>query len=248
MFSSPLSSVPSTFNATFGGRTPDGSPLLQLMRVSARTRKPAPAFRIPVTISESSSIVGKIVSPPLNHKKSRAVNPLKALLREKQLQDKQGTNSAALRLAEEAVRQGCREASVESDDQVDPVLQLRLTDEQAAWKAVHDSRKSGSPVNPSDGEDLIVDSASKMLGAVAGEAVNKILAGDRGSKGKERARSMDQTTVLGVSLWMEHSDDDMDVDSMSITPLSGHPILTCLEGFVRDGGMCHLSIQVRSHG
>ncbi|KAG8213862.1 hypothetical protein J3R82DRAFT_10606 [Butyriboletus roseoflavus] len=241
--SSPLSSVPSTFDdATIDFRTrrvPDhSSPPLRPTRVSSRTRKPAPAFRLPLTISESSISVSvtKSASFPSNRRKSRAMNPLHALLREKELEDKRGTSCAALRLAEEAIRQGSLEASIGSDDEFDTMKRLRLTDEKAAWKAVHESRKSISPAGPSDVEDLAVgDHESKMLGAVAGEAINKILAGDKDSKGKEKARDMEQNMTLGVSLWIQSSDEDMEVDSMSISPLLGHPVLISLDGFFKNG-------------
>ena len=168
-----------------------------------------------------------------------------ALLREKQLQDKRGTSSAALRLAEEAVRQGSHEVSVNSDDDLDTMNQLHLADEQAAWKAVYESRKSTSPVGPSDVEDFTIgDRESKMLGAVAGEAINKILAGDKDSTGKENAQHTEQKTALGVSMWIQPSDEDMEADSRSIPPLSGHPILACFGGFITHGGMCPLSTQV----
>ena len=248
--------MPSAFNdATIGLRTrsgPDhGSPPLRPKRASSRTRKPAPAFRLPLTISESSTPVGvtKSVSFQSNRKKSQAVNPLHALLREKELEDKRGTSCAALRLAEEAARKGSREALIGSDDEFDTMNRLHLADEKAAWKAVHESRKSTSPSGPSDVEDFTIgDRESKMLGAGAGEAINKILVGDKDGKGKERARDMDQKMTLGVSLWTQPSDEDMEVDSMSISPLLGHPILTRLNGLLQSGGMCLLNVRIRSQG
>ena len=172
------------------------------------------------------------------------MNPLHALLREKELEDRRGTSCAALRLAEAAIREGSREAS---DDEYDAMNQLRLADEQAAWRAVHESRKSTSPVGSSDVDDFTIgDRESKMLGAVAGEAINKILAGNKDRKGKERAQNTDQRMASGVPLWIQSSDGDMDVDSMPIPPLSGHPILTCLGGFLRSGGMHLLSTQIWS--
>jgi hypothetical protein len=186
---------------------------------------------------------------PPNRKKSQVINPLHALLREKELEDKRGTSCAALRLAEEAIREGSREASVGSDDESDPMNQFRLADEQAAWKAVHESRKSTSPVGLGDVEDFTIgDRESKMLGAVSGKAINKILAGDKDRKGKERVQNTDQKMASGVPLWIQSSDEDMEVDSMSIPPLSGHPILTCLDGFLRSGGMRPMSTQICSQG
>lgn len=235
--------MPSTFDDTTTGprtrRASDrSSPLLRSTRASAKTRKPA-AFHLPLTIAESSTFTGvkKSASFPLNRKKSQAMNPLYALLREKELEDKRGTSSAALRLAEEAVRQNSREASVNSDEESDTLKRSRLTDERAAWKAVRESRKSTSPGDSSDVEDFTIgDRESKMLGAVAGEAINKILAGDKDSKGKERAQDMEQNMTLGVSLWIRPSNEDMEVDPMSIPPLSGHPILACLDDSLKSGG------------
>ena len=246
--------MPPTPNSAIIGRrtrrTPDRRlPSLRLTRTSARTHKPGAAFYLPTTIAESSKSVGVTNSRsfPPNRKKSQAMNPLHALLREKELQDKRGTSCAALRLAEEAIREGSREASIGSDDESDTMNQLRLADEQAAWKAVHESRKSTSSVGPSDVEDFTVgDRESKMLGVVSGEAINKILAGDKVRKGKERAQNTDQKMASGVPLWIQSSDEDMEVDSMSIPPLSGHPILTCLEGSLRSGGMRLLSTQIYS--
>ncbi|KAF8554699.1 hypothetical protein OG21DRAFT_1508593 [Imleria badia] len=242
VFSSPLSSVPSTFgDATIGRRTcgtPDHSSPPRPTRTSARTRKPAAAFRLPVTIAGSSTSVGdtKSGSLPPNRKKSQAMNPLHALLREKDLEVKRGTSCAALRLAEEAMKEGSRDASIGSDDEFDTMNQLRLADEQAAWKAVHESRKSTSPVGPSDVEDFTIgDRESKMLGAVAGEAINKILAGDKDGKGKEKVQNTDQKLTLAFRLWIQSSEEDMEVDPMSISPLSGHPMLSCLDGYLRSG-------------
>lgn len=246
---------PTPNDTTTGLRTPRASdrssPPLRPVRASTRTRKLASAFRLPLTIAESSTSVGvtKSVSFPLNRKKSQAMNPLHALLREKELEDKRGTSCAALRLAEEAVRQSSREASVGSDEESATMKRLHLADEQAAWKAVHESRKSTTPVDSSDVEDFTIgDRESKMLGAVAGKAINKILAGDKGNKGKERAQNMDQKMTLGVSLWIQPSDEDMEVDSMSIPPLSGHPILACLDGFLKSGGMWLPSTRIWSLG
>lgn len=236
--------MPSTFDGAAVGGTLDHSSLTpQPVRTSARTRKLATAFRLPVVVSESSTSESVTKSPPSNRKKSLVANPLHALLREKQLQDKRGTSSTALRLAEEAVREGSRGALVDPDDE-DTDHQLRLTDEEAAWKAVNEFRKSASPVDRGEVDDFSNgDRASKMLGTAAGEAVNRILSSDKHSKGKEKAYDMDQKAALGVPLWMQPSDEDMEVDPMSTPPLSGHPILTCLDGFLRDGGKCPLSIQ-----
>ncbi|KAH0827799.1 hypothetical protein J3R83DRAFT_3424 [Lanmaoa asiatica] len=253
IFSSPLSPVPSTFgDETIGFRTfkaSDGcSPSLRPIRASTRTRKLAAAFHLPLTIAESSTsvIVTKSASFPSN-RKSRAMNPLHALLREKESEDKRGTSCAALRLAEEAIRQGSREASVGSDDEFDAMNRLCLADEQAAWKAVHESRQSTSPVGPSDMEDVTIgDRESEMLGAVAGEAINKILAGDKDSKGKEKAQNIDQKMTPGIPLWTQSSDEDMEIDSMSTPPLSGHPILTRLDDFLRSGDDLLLDLILRT--
>lgn len=244
--------MPSSFDDTTTSlrtrRTSDrSSPPLRPTRASVRTRKPAPAFHLPLTIAESSTSVGvtKSASFPLNRKKSQATNPLHALLREKELEDKRGTSWAALRLAEEAVRQSSCEASVGFDDESDTMKRLCLADEQAAWKAVHESRKSTSPPNPSDAEGFTIgDRESKMLGAVAGEAINKILAGDKDNKGKEKAENMGQKMTLGISLWIQPSNEDMEIDSMSIPPLSGHPILGCLDDCLKSGGMLVPSTQI----
>lgn len=172
------------------------------------------------------------------------MNPLRALLREKELEDKRGASCAALRLAEEAIKEGPRHAPIGSDDEIDTKDQLRLSDEQAAWKAVHESRKSTSPIGPSDVEDFIIgDRESKMLGVVAGEAINKILVGDKDGKGKERVQNIDQKMTSDFRLWIQTPDEDMEVDPVSIPHLSGHPILTCLDDFLTSDGMRPLSAQ-----
>lgn len=239
IFSSPLSSVPPTPNDANVGRrtrrTPDHLSLPP--RRSARACKPAPAYRLQTTVAESSISAGvtKLTSFLPNRKKSKAMNPLHALLREKELEDKRGTSCAALRLAEEAMREGSYEAPIGSDDEFGTMNQLCLADEQAAWKAVRESRKS-SPVSFSDVEGFTVgDRESKMLGAVAGKTINKIFAGDKDSKRQER--TTDQKMVSGVPLWIQSSDEDMEIDSPSILPLSGHPILTCLDRLLRSDGM-----------
>ncbi|KAG6372341.1 hypothetical protein JVT61DRAFT_7781 [Boletus reticuloceps] len=253
VFSSPLSSVPSMFDDSSTGRrsrrTPDHSSTpLRPMRTSTRIRKPALAFRLPVTIIESSASVSETKSRsfPRNRKKSQAMNPLHALLREKELEDKRGTSCAALRRAEEAVREGSREAFIDSDE-FDTMNQAHLADEQAAWKAVHEFRKSTTPIGSSDAEDFTIGNReSKMLGSAAGEAITKILAGDKVSKGKEKARDTNQRMTSGVPLWISSSDEDMEVDPMSIPSLSGHPILTCLDGLVRSGDDSVLDLILRS--
>lgn len=167
------------------------------------------------------------------------MNPLLALLREKELEDKRGTSCTALRLAEATVEEGSREAFMDSDEELDTLNQSRLADEQAAWKAVHESRKSTSPAGLSDAEDFTIgDRESKMLGAVAGEAVNKILAGDKVGKGKGKARNTSQRVSSDVPLWIQSSDEDMEVDTTPIPLLSGHPIFSCLNSFLKNGGMC----------
>lgn len=204
-------------------------------RASARTRKSALAFRLPVTIAESSNSAGATKPRPLDRKKSEPANPLHALLREKRLQDKRGTSTAAFRFAEEAITQSSCEASVNCDDELDAMNQSHFADEQAAWRAVYESRKSAGPVDSGDVGVTIGDRESKILGTVAGEAINKILAGDKDSKGKENAQN--QKTTEGVPLWIRPSDEDMEVDSTSIPPLLGHPILARLDSFLRRGGM-----------
>ncbi|KAF8135496.1 hypothetical protein EV363DRAFT_1320858 [Boletus edulis] len=125
--------------------------------------------------------------------------------------------------------------------------QAHLADEQAAWKAVHEFRKSTTPIGSSDAEDFTIgDRESKMLGTAAGEAITKILAGDKVSKGKEKARDTNQKMTSGVPLWISSSDEDMEVDPMSIPSLSGHPILTCLDGLVRSGDDSVLDLILRS--
>lgn len=165
------------------------------------------------------------------------MNPLYALLREKELEEKRGTSCAALRLAEEAIKGGSREASIGSHNEFDTTNNARLADEQAAWRAVRECRKSSSPDGNGDVEDFTIgDRESNMLGAVTGKAITKILAGDKDGKGKGKAQYTDQEMSSGVPLWIRSSDEDMEVDQVS-TPLLGHPILTCIDGCLASGGM-----------
>ncbi|KAG9316538.1 hypothetical protein JVU11DRAFT_2588 [Chiua virens] len=236
IFSSPLSSVPSAFNDA--AMSPSTSPDRRSppTRRSLRTRKLAPSFRLPKTTPGPSASVGVTkYGSSSNHKKPQAKNPLQALLREKELQNKRGTGGAAFRQAEEVIRQGSCETSVGSSDDLNTMDQLSLTDEQAAWRAVHESRKSTSPDDASDVEGFTLGNhEAKMLGSDAGEAINKILVGDRCSKSNIKAQTKQKATS-GVALWVRPSDMDMVVDLVSIPPLSGHPILTRLDESLRSG-------------
>jgi hypothetical protein len=185
-------------------------------------------------------------------KKAQAPNPLDALLREKKKEEKRGTSSAALRLAEAAaMKQGSLEASVNSDDDLSGTSfsLLDLADEQAAWKAVQEpsSRKSSSPFGGfSDTEGLTLGTReTKILGAVAGKAIDKILKGDKTSKGKERAQIAKRENAVGIPLWISSSDEDMEVDSTPAPGVllgEGHSIFARLEQLYRSGGMLFLVI------
>ncbi|KAF9241519.1 hypothetical protein BU15DRAFT_73249 [Melanogaster broomeanus] len=253
VFSSPLSSLPSPSlgsTSRLGKRgdsrclSPQPSPS-QPRQASGRYRKPAPAFRLPTTVAESSTSVGVSASTSVqSRKKGQAPNPLDALLREKKNEDKRGTSSAALRLAEAAVKQGSRETSVNSGDSPygTSFSLLDLADERAAWKAVREpsSRKSLSPYDAfSDTEDPTLGTReTKILGTVAGEAINKILEGDKTSKGKERAQIAKRENAVGVPLWVLSSDEAMEVDSRPAPDAllgEGHPIFARLEQLYRSG-------------
>ncbi|KIJ61348.1 hypothetical protein HYDPIDRAFT_116117 [Hydnomerulius pinastri MD-312] len=274
LFSSPLSSIPSSINepvfnsrtrSVSSRRTPQPSPS-RPTRASGRNRKAAPNFRLPTTIAESSTSVRASTSATkvstsalaVPRKKAPAPNPLDALLREKKNADKRGTSSSAVRLAEEAAKQGSRETSVDSDSDdlyERSISRLNLTDERAAWEAVqalHSSRKSSSPSGGfSDTEDVILGAReAKILGGKAGEAINKILVGDKTSKGKEKAQIARREKALGVPLWTLPSDEAMEVDSranfVDVSFGTGHSILALLDQLYRSGDESQMSLILTS--
>ncbi|KAF9227426.1 hypothetical protein BS17DRAFT_465007 [Gyrodon lividus] len=251
LFSSPLSSLPCPIDRPTSGFRKRGADSCcshqfsssRATRASERYRKSPLAFRLPTTIVRSSASV----------KKAQAPNPLDDLLRERNNADNRGTSSVALRLAEAAVKQSSREMSVDSDDNPygTSFSRLDLADEQAAWKAVQQrSRTSSSPFGGlSDTEDLLGAHETKILGVAAGEAINKIFAGDKTIKGKERAQISKREKALGVPLWTS-SDDDMEVDSRP-TPVNllvgeGHPIFGRLEQLHRSGDDSLLALVLSS--
>ncbi|KIJ18779.1 hypothetical protein PAXINDRAFT_179422 [Paxillus involutus ATCC 200175] len=257
LFSSPLSSLPSSVKGpTFGCRSPQLSPS-RPTRASERCRKPNPASRLPTTIAESSaSVNASTPAPAPRRKKAQAPNPLDALLREKRNADRRGTSFAALCLAEAAVEEGSRETSVDSSDNFygTGFSRLDLADEQAAWKAVQEpsSRKSSSPFGGgSDSGDLVLGArGTKILGPTAGEAINKILASDKNTKGKENAQIAEREKALGVPLWISPSDGDMEVDSrptpVNVSFEAGPPIFTRLEQLHSSGDDSQLILLLSS--
>ncbi|KAF8844378.1 hypothetical protein BDN67DRAFT_770368 [Paxillus ammoniavirescens] len=257
VFSSPLSSLPpSVKGVTFGCRSPQVSPS-RPTRVSERRRKPNPSSRLPTTIAEpSASVSASTLRSAPRRKKAQAPNPLDVLLREKRNADRRGTNFAALCLAEAAVEEGSRETSVDSGDNFYETgfSRLDLADEQAAWKAVQEPspRKSSSPFGGgSDSGDIVLGArGTKILGPTAGEAINKILAGDKNTEGKENAQIAEREKALGVPLWTSPSDGDMEVDSRP-TPANmsfedGSPIFTRLEQLHNSGDDSQLILLLSS--
>ncbi|KIK79818.1 hypothetical protein PAXRUDRAFT_767920 [Paxillus rubicundulus Ve08.2h10] len=239
VFSSPLSSLPpSVKGPTFGRRSPQLSPS-RPTRASERCRKPNPASSLPTTIAESStSVNASIPTSAPRRNKAQAPNPLDALLREKRNADRRGTNFAALRLAEAAVEEGSRGTSVNSGDSYGTGFsRINLADEQAAWEAVRElsSRKSSSPFGGgSHSGDLVLGArGANILGPTAGEAIDKILAGDINAEGKENAQIAKREKALSVPLWTSPSDEDMEVDSrpplVNASFEEGSPVFTRLE-------------------
>ncbi|KAL4078460.1 hypothetical protein V8B97DRAFT_2003666 [Scleroderma yunnanense] len=211
IFSSPLTSIPPSsmerpFYKLRSCRVTDRASPSPLRRTSGRLRKAALPFQSPAEIAQKVSLANASSSTG-----KKAVNPLHALLREKRAADKKGTSSAALRLAENTVRQGSQKTLTDPiHDESDP---LDLTDEQAAWRAIDQFRASSPRADHIDTEDYVfVLQQTRMLGSEAGAVINKILADDRVDKRKNTAHIARQKKALGVPLWKTEL-DDMDVDS-----------------------------------
>ncbi|KAL4073984.1 hypothetical protein J3A83DRAFT_4090316 [Scleroderma citrinum] len=202
----PPSSMERPFYKLRSCRVTDRASPSPLRRTSGRLRKAALPFQSPAEIAQKVSLANASSSTG-----KKAVNPLHALLREKRAADKKGTSSAALRLAENTVRQGSQKTLTDPiHDESDP---LDLTDEQAAWRAIDQFRASSPRADHIDTEDYVfVLQQTRMLGSEAGAVINKILADDRVDKRKNTAHIARQKKALGVPLWKTEL-DDMDVDS-----------------------------------
>ncbi|KAH7888766.1 hypothetical protein F5I97DRAFT_747127 [Phlebopus sp. FC_14] len=208
-------------------------------RMSGRTRKRAAASRVPTTVTEATTA-------STSSQRGNAPNPLDALLREKKTADKRNTGPAALRLAEEALKQSSRETSVSVQLRETSIRLPDLTDEQAAWKAVQE-QSHRSPLNSfgshDDSDELDFGAREvKMLGTSAGQAINKILIGDKTSKGKEKTQIAKRQKDSGVSLWRSPLVEDMNIDyidsqSIRLNTSFGqeHPVLALLDRLYRGG-------------
>ena len=199
-------------------------------------------------------------------KGKRQVDPLEALLREKQRVNKRGGGEEALRAAEAAIASSSkekqakakadliREMEEEDSSDVDPAWM----DERAAMDVVRKSSRrfksrSSSPGfnfdeesdEESDGElEEVRKQALKELGQEGGQKVGHILSGNRllreaMSKVKLRDR------VLGVPLWEDPpedaDDEDMEVDSLPVLSFSeadvqAYPLLGMLQDAARQEG------------
>lgn len=180
-------------------------------------------------------------------KRKKALNPLDELLREKRAADKRGTSSTALRLAENAIKQKSHLVSLDDHVKYDS----DFLDEGAARRAVQHVQLLSSPEEETDSVDLPLgfrDTAS-ILGHDAGEAIHKILSGDRVTQQKEIARFAKREKSYGVPLWKPCSIEDMDVDlaptsQVLFTPAS--PVTVLLDQLLGSGDDVQLELLLNS--
>lgn len=162
-------------------------------------------------------------------KRKKAPNPLDELLREKRAADKQGTSSAALRLAESAIKQTPDLLSLDDHE-------MNFTDEGAARRAVQNVQHLSSPGEEADSVDLaLAFQNTSILGSDAGEAIQKILHSDRINEGKGMAEAAERGKSYGVLLWKPYSIEDMDIDlAPASRPPSGYasPITMLLDQLI----------------
>lgn len=200
-------------------------------KISGRSRKTAP---IPLGKDSSS-------------RRKKALNPLDELLREKRAADKRGTSSAALRLAENAIKQKSHLVSLDDHVKYD----LDFMDEGAARRAVQHVQLLSSPEEETDSVDLPLGfrDTTSILGPGAGEAIHKILRSDRATQEKDTARVAKREKSYGVPLWKPCFIEDMDVDLAPIsrapfTPAS--PITVLLHQLVDSGDDVQLELLLNS--
>ncbi|KAI6134463.1 hypothetical protein EDD17DRAFT_1857004 [Pisolithus thermaeus] len=199
--------------------------------------RPPKRFRktAPVSLGKDSS-----------SRRKKTHNPLDELLREKKAADKRGTSSAALRQAENAIKQS---HLVSLDDHAE--YDLDFMDEGAARRAVQDVRHLSSLEDESDFVDPALDfqDTTKILGSDAAEAINKILVSDRITQEKDFVRAAKRERSFGVSLWKPCSIEDMNVDQATISrTLFEHasPITALLDQLVRSGDDVQLELLLNS--
>lgn len=242
-------------------------------RESSPTRPGRYALRDRTLSSSPLSSPSSHASPPSNHRistrtrvftnplpkhhnnssskrKKPSNNPLDFLLKEKKLADKKGNGIDALRLAEESIdikMEDGDEATGVEDERYKVKFEMgKLTNEEAAWKAVEESarHKSSTPGDSADGlgddhEAVVLgEDEAKLLGLKDGERMKKILESDRAGKVKIKVEK-----VLGVRLW---DDNPRPADYFMTAKLKfplvcdRQPVLQLLESaWRRQVGMSH---------
>lgn len=217
-FSSPLSPVP---NTRYSLRTRGASSAASTSRKSpspSSSRRPRAPPRGLVVLT-----------------KMKKINPLDALLKEKNRADKSGKGGVAFRLAEDAVRAGSPLSEGSDDGEAED-----WTNEAAALAAVKSQGRGWGTSSPgpsnSDSEEVSLNDEDRcrLLGEKRGKAVVGILASDRAKK--EAAKGKQK--VLGVPLW-ESGAASMDTDpTIPSLPdhVCGHRVLAVLKSSVESGG------------
>ncbi|KAI6121661.1 hypothetical protein F5141DRAFT_1211334 [Pisolithus sp. B1] len=180
-------------------------------------------------------------------RRKKTPNPLDELLREKRAADKRGTSSAALRLAENAIKQKSHLVSLDDHAEYD----LDFMDEGAARRAVQDVQHLSSPEDETDFVDptLGFQDTTKILGSDAAEAIHKILASDRITQEKDIVKAAKREKSFGVPLWKPCSIEDMDVEQVPTSrTLFEHasPITALLDQLVRSGDDVQLELLLNS--
>lgn len=223
------SSLPSLASSRSSSRAPVAS------GPRTRTRAIKPVARSPVQLTKNAA------DAKAKGKAKASVDPLELLLREKKTADKRGNGQNAFKLAEIHVMKADDLLSDDNDES--NVHRSRATtqdwtNEEAAMRAIEVAKEKAER----DGEEVVVDEGitlgeedrERLLGKKGGEAIGKILDGDREVQASGQSGKPEKTP--GVPLW--HFDlrgkgkgraDDMDVD-VSIPSLqlsaSPHPLLS----------------------
>ncbi|KAI6046220.1 hypothetical protein EDC04DRAFT_1884024 [Pisolithus marmoratus] len=175
-----------------------------------------------------------------------ALNPLDELLREKRAADKRGTSSAALHLAENAIK--LKSHLISSDDH--GKYDMDFMDEEAARKAVQHVQHLNSLREEADSVDLALGFRdTSILGSDAGEAIHKILVNDKIIQGKDIAEATKRKKSYGVPLWKPYSIEDMDTD-LAPAPRTlserASPATVLLDELVRNGDDVQLELLLNS--
>ena len=199
-------------------------------------------------------------------KVKRQVDPLEALLKEKQRVDKRGGGEDALRAAEATIASSSKEKQAqakadllrEMDEEDSSDVDPAWMDERAAMDVVKKNARRFKSRSSSPGFDLDVESdeesddeleevrkqAIKELGEEGGQKVGHILSGNRLLReAMSKVRLRDR--VLGVPLWQDSPGDgeadDMEADdlpalSFSKADIQAYPLLGMLQDAAREDG------------